>query len=158
MIKMKLFRVFHGDDFAPCRAHRVPRSTFYSRILSISFLTLSTIAVQPSKAEAQSFFERRFQQRLDQRIERWRRDAAKMSDNQKEQLFETRRRWMTSTYEKRLALQQAGQHAFKRRRALQMEKTAGPNNSVHGEITLNRVDKPSIPSVSDWDFHPCDLP
>ena len=24
---------------------------------------------------------------------------------------------------------------------------------MHGEITLNRVDKPSIPSVSDWDFH-----
>ena len=114
MIQMKTFRAFHGDDFAPCRAHRDPRSTFYSRILSISFLTLSTIVVQPSKAEAQSFFERRFQQRLEQLIERRRRDEAKMSDSQKEQLFETRRRWMASTYEKRLALLQAGQNCIQK--------------------------------------------
>ena len=114
MIQMKTFRAFHGDDFAPCRAHREPRSTFYSRILSISFLTLSTIVVQPSKAEAQSFFERRFQQRLEQLIERRRRDEAKMSDSQREQLFVTRRRWITSTYEKRLALLQGGQNCIQK--------------------------------------------
>ena len=114
MIQMKTFRAFHGDDFTPCRAYRDPRSTFYSRILSISFLTLSTIVVQPSKAEAQSFFERRFQQRLEQRIERRRRDEAQMSDSQKEQLFETRRRWITSTYEKRLALLQGGQNCIQK--------------------------------------------
>ena len=68
--------------------------------------------VQPNNAEAQSLFERRFQQRLEQRIKRWRRDETKMSDSQKEQLFETRRRWMASTYEKRLALLQAGQNCI----------------------------------------------
>ena len=99
MIQMKLFSAFQGDDFAPCRAHQVPRSTFYSHILSISFLTLSTTVVQPNKAEAQSFLERRFQQRPEQHIEGRRRIEAKMSDSQKKQLFETRRRWMTSTYE-----------------------------------------------------------
>ena len=70
--------------------------------------------VQPSKAEAQSFFERRFQQRLEQRIERRRRDEAQISDSQKEQLFETRRRWITSTYEKRLALLQGGQNCIQK--------------------------------------------
>ena len=114
MIQMKLFSAFQGDDFAPCRAHQVPRSTFYSHILSISFLTLSTSMVQPNNAEAQSFLERRLQQRLEQRIERWRRDEAKMSDSQKEQLFETRRRWVTSTYERRLALLQAGQNCIQK--------------------------------------------
>ena len=68
--------------------------------------------VQPNNAEAQSLFERRFQQRLEQRIKRWRRDETKMSDSQKEQLFEIRRRWMASTYEKRLALLQAGQNCI----------------------------------------------
>ena len=47
---------------------------FNSHILSISFLTLSTIVVQPNKAEAQSFFERRFQQRPEQHIEGRRHD------------------------------------------------------------------------------------
>ena len=111
---MKPSRAFQCDEFTPCDAHRVPRSTFYSRILSISVLTLSTIMVQPNNAEAQSLFERRFQQRLEQRIKRWRRDETKMSDSQKEQLFETRRRWMDSTYEKRLALLQAGQNCIQK--------------------------------------------
>ena len=71
---MKPSRAFQCDEFAPCDAHRVPRSTFYSRILSISVLTLSTIVVQPNKAEAQSFFERRFQQRPEQHIEGRRHD------------------------------------------------------------------------------------
>lgn len=72
---------------------------FNSHILSISFLTLSTSVVQPNKAEAQSFFERRFQQRPEQHIEGRRHGWAKLSDSQKKQLFATRRRWMTSTYE-----------------------------------------------------------
>ena len=104
----------HTQSTESCAVKAVSRSVQTStslrlyRILLAPCITLSTIAVQPNNAQAQSLFERRFQQRLEKRIEHWRDEEAKLSENQKEHLFQTRRHWMISTYDKRLALLQAG--------------------------------------------------
>lgn len=104
----------HTQSTESCAVKAVSRSVQKStslrlyRILLAPCITLSTIAVQPNNAQAQSLFERRFHQRLEKRIKQ-RRDEAKLSTSQKEHLFETRRHWMISTYDKRLALLQAGQ-------------------------------------------------
>ena len=105
----------HTQSTESCAVKAVSRSVQTStslrlyRILLAPCITLSTIAVQPNNAQAQSLFERRFHQRLEKRIEQRRDEEAKLSASQKEHLFETRRHWMISTYDKRLALLQAGQ-------------------------------------------------
>ena len=139
------------------RSVQISTSLRLCPILLAPCITLSTIAVQPNNAQAQSLFERRFQQRLEKRIEQRRDEAAKLSENQKEHLFQTRRHWMISTYDKRLALLEAGQDVCKIRRALRRERTAGSNNSVLGIITLNSGSRPSTACVSDWGCHPCGL-
>ncbi len=79
-----------------------------SGILLIPCLALSAIALYQSEGQAQSFLQRRIQRRMQ---ERQLQEEAKLTESQKQQLFQVRRDWFLSSYEKRLALFQST-HAF----------------------------------------------
>ena len=81
-----------------------------SSILLIPCLTLSATALYKSEGQAQSFLQRRIQQRMQ---ERQLQEEAKLTENQKQQLFQVRRDWLLSSYEQRLALFQSTQACLK---------------------------------------------
>ena len=79
-------------------------------MLLIPCLALSAIALHQSEGQAQSFLQRRIQQRIQ---ERQLQEEAKLTENQKQQLFQVRRDWLLSSYEQRLALFQSTQACLK---------------------------------------------
>ena len=81
-----------------------------SGILLIPCLALSAIALYQSEGQAQSFLQRRIQRRMQ---ERQLQEEAKLTESQKQQLFQVRRDWFLSSYEKRLALFQSTQACLK---------------------------------------------
>ena len=81
-----------------------------SSILLIPCLALSAITLHQSEGQAQSFLQRRIQQRMQ---ERQLQEEAKLTENQKQQLFQVRRDWLLSSYEQRLALFQSTQACLK---------------------------------------------
>ena len=147
----------HKGGSEEIRTNRTSLARLTSEKKPMHTQSTESCAVQPNNAQAQSLFERRFQQRLEKRIEKRRGEEAKLSNSQREHLFQTRRYWMISTYDKRLALLEAGQDVCKIRRALRRERTAGPNNSGLGVIPLNSGRRPSTACVSNWVCHPCGL-
>ena len=98
----------HKGGSEEIRTNRTSLARLTSEKKPMHTQSTENCTVQPNSAQAQSLFERRFQQRLEKRIEQRRDEEAKLSENQKEHLFQTRRHWMISTYDKRLALLQAG--------------------------------------------------
>ena len=93
-------------------SHQKLHINLTSCIFLAAFLIISSITTNPNKVQAQSLFERHFQQQLEKRIEKRRREEAKLSDSQKQQLFEKPRHWITSTHNKRLALLQAAKNCI----------------------------------------------
>ena len=87
-----------------------------SGILLIPCLALSAIALYQSEGQAQSFLQRRIQQRMQ---ERQLQEEAKLTENQKQQLFQVRRDWLLSSYDQRLALLQSTQDCLKHARTFQ---------------------------------------
>ena len=81
-----------------------------SGMLLVPCLALSAIALNQSEGQAQSFLQRRIQQRIQ---ERQLQEEAKLTENQKQQLFQVRRDWLLSSYEQRLALFQSTQACLK---------------------------------------------
>ena len=99
----------HKGGSEEIRTNRTSLARLTSEKKPMHTQSTESCAVQPNNAQAQSLFERRFQQRLEKRIEKRRGEEAKLSNSQREHLFQTRRHWMISTYDKRLALLQTGQ-------------------------------------------------
>ena len=81
-----------------------------SGMLLVPCLALSAIALNQSEGQAQSFLQRRIQERMQ---ERQLQEESKLTENQKQQLFQVRRDWLLSSYEQRLALFQSTQACLK---------------------------------------------
>ena len=107
-----MLKRFVSDGFGTTESHSP--WTFSLACLSgmhlIPCLALSAIALHQSEGQAQSFLQRRIQQRIQ---ERQLQEEAKLTENQKQQLFQVRRDWLLSSYEQRLALFQSTQACLK---------------------------------------------
>ena len=107
-----MLKRFVSDGFGTTESHS-PRTFSLARLsgmLLIPCLALSDIALHQSEGQAQSFLQRRIQQRIQ---ERQLQEEAKLTENQKQQLFQVRRDWLLSSYEQRLALFQSTQACLK---------------------------------------------
>ena len=107
-----MLKRFVSDGFGTTESHS-PRTFSLARLsgmLLIPSLALSAIALHQSEGQAQSFLQRRIQQRIQ---ERQLQEEAKLTENQKQQLFQVRRDWLLSSYEQRLALFQSTQACLK---------------------------------------------
>ena len=82
-------------------------------MLLVPCLALFAIALNQSEGQAQSFLQRRIQERMQ---ERRLQEEAKLTERQKQQLFQVRRDWLLSSYEQRLALLQSTQDCLKHAR------------------------------------------
>ena len=80
---------------------RTKWSARLSRALLIPCIALTAATLQQSQVQAQSRFERRIQERIQKRRLQ---EESKLTDTQKQQLFEARRDWALSSYDQRLAL------------------------------------------------------
>jgi hypothetical protein len=81
-----------------------------SSILLIPCVALSAITLHQSETQAQSFLQRRIQERMQ---ERRLQEEAKLTESQKQQLFQVRREWLLSSHDQRLALLQSTQACLK---------------------------------------------
>ena len=94
------------DSHSPCR---FPPARL-SDILLIPCLALSVFTLHQGEGQAQSFLQRRVQQRMQERRAQ---EEAKLTESQKQQLFQVRRDWLLSSYDQRLALLQSAQACLK---------------------------------------------
>ena len=105
-----------ASNFAPggsgvyrCQSNPAAWSARLYRVLLIPCIAFSGVTLQQSAVQAQSFMERRIQQRMEQRLAERRREEANLTDSQKQQLFEARRELAFNTYDQRLSLLESGQ-------------------------------------------------
>ena len=89
---------FGSDGLGTTDSHS-PRMFSPARLrgtLLIPCLALSAIVLQHSEGQAQSFLQRRIQRKMQ---ERRLQEEAKLTESQKQQLFQVRRDWFLSSYE-----------------------------------------------------------
>ena len=91
-----------------------------SKALLIPGLALTAATLQHSEVQAQSRFERRIQERIQKRRLQ---EESKLTDTQKQQLFEARRNWALSSYDQRLALLKSGQSCLENAQTFDAGKT-----------------------------------
>ena len=91
-----------------------------SRALLIPCIALTAATLQQSQVQAQSRFERRIQERIQKRRLQ---EESKLTDTQKQQLFEARRDWALSSYDQRLALLKSGQNCLESAQTFDAGKT-----------------------------------
>ena len=91
-----------------------------SRALLIPCIALTAATLQHSEVQAQSRFERRIQERIQKRRLQ---EESKLTDTQKQQLFEARRNWALSSYDQRLALLKSGQSCLENAQTFDAGKT-----------------------------------
>ena len=109
---------FGSDGLGTTDSHS-PRTFSPARLsgmLLVPCLALFAIALNQSEGQAQSFLQRRIQERMQ---ERRLQEEAKLTERQKQQLFQVRRDWLLSSYEQRLALLQSTQDCLKHARTFQ---------------------------------------
>ena len=109
---------FGSDGLGTTDSHS-PRTFSPARLsgmLLVPCLALFAIARNQSEGQAQSFLQRRIQERMQ---ERRLQEEAKLTERQKQQLFQVRRDWLLSSYEQRLALLQSTQDCLKHARTFQ---------------------------------------
>ena len=102
-----------GSDGLGATDSHSPRTFSPARLsgmLLVPCLALSAIAPNQSEGQAQSFLQRRIQERMQ---ERRLQEETKLTANQKQQLFQVRREWLLSSYDQRLALLQSTQVCLK---------------------------------------------
>ena len=108
-----------GSDGLGATDSHSPRTFSPARLsgmLLVTCLALSAIALNQSEGQAQSFLQRRIQERMQ---ERRLQEEAKLTERQKQPLFQVRRDWLLSSYEQRLALLQSTQDCLKHARTFQ---------------------------------------
>ena len=91
-----------------------------SRALLIPCIALTAATLQQNQVQAQSRFERRIQERIQKRRLQ---EESKLTDTQKQQLFEARRDWALSSYDQRLALIKSGQNCLESAQTFDAGKT-----------------------------------
>ena len=102
-----------GSDGLGATDSHSPRTFSPARLsgmLLVPCLALSAIALNQSEGQAQAFLQRRIQERMQ---ERRLQEEAKLTENQKQQLFQVRREWLLSSYDQRFALLQSTQACLK---------------------------------------------
>ena len=107
-----MLKQFGSVGFGTTRSHsfRTFTTARLSSILLIPCLALSAITLHQSEGQAQSFLQRRIQQRMQERRAQ---EEAKLTESQKQQLFQVGRDWLLSSYAQRLALLQSTQACLK---------------------------------------------
>ena len=111
-------------------------STRLSRALLIPCIALTAATLQQSHVKAQSRFERRILERIQKRrLE----EESKLTDTQKQQLFEARRDWALSSYDQRFAQLKSGQNCLESAKTLMLARLAGKNSNRLSSSSLNRV-------------------
>ena len=113
-----MHKQFGSDGLGTTDSHS-PRTFSPARLsgmLLVPCLALFAIALNQSEGQAQSFLQRRIQERMQ---ERRLQEEAKLTERQKQQLFQVRRDWLLSSYEQRLALLQSTQDCLKHARTFQ---------------------------------------
>ena len=91
-----------------------------SRALLIPCIALTAATLQQSQVQAQSRFERRIQEHIQKRRLQ---EESKLTDTQKQQLFEARRDWALSSYDQRIALIKSGQNCLESAQTFDAGKT-----------------------------------
>ena len=91
-----------------------------SRALLIPCIALTAATLQQSQVQAQSRFEHRIQEGIQKRRLQ---EESKLTDTQKQQLFEARRDWALSSYDQRLALIKSGQNCLESAQTFDAGKT-----------------------------------
>ena len=102
------------------QSDRTHWSVRLSKALLIPGLALTAATLQHSEVQAQSRFERRIQERIQKRRLQ---EESKLTDTQKQQLFEARRNWALSSYDQRLALLKSGQSCLENAQTFDAGKT-----------------------------------
>ena len=106
------------------QSDRTHWSVRLSKALLIPGLALTAATLQDSEVQAQSRFERRIQERIEKhRLQ----EESKLTDSQKQQLFEARRDWALSSYDQRLALLNSGQTCLESAQTFDAGKTCRQN-------------------------------
>ena len=108
-----------GSDGLGATDSHSPRTFSPARLsgmLLVPCLALFAIALNQSEGQAQSLLQRRIQERMQ---ERRLQEEVKLTERQKQQLFQVRRDWLLSSYEQRLALLQSTQDCLKHARTFQ---------------------------------------
>ena len=102
------------------QSDRTHWSVRLSKALLMPCLALTAATLQHSEVQAQSRFERRIQERIEKhRLQ----EESKLTDTQKQQLFEARRNWAVSSYDQRLALLKSGQTCLESAQTFDAGKT-----------------------------------
>ena len=130
-----MLKRFVSDGFGTTESHS-PRTFSLARLsamLVIPCLALSAIALHQSEGQAQSFLQRRIQHRIQ---ERQLQEEAKLTENQKQQLFQVRRDWLLSSYQQRLDLFQSTQACLKDAQTFQDGKECGSKRRQAGRQLL----------------------
>ena len=91
-----------------------------SRALLIPCIALTAATLQQSQVQAQSRFEHRIKEGIQKRRLQ---EESKLTDTQKQQLFEARRDWALSSYDQRLALIKSGQNCLESAQTFDAGKT-----------------------------------
>ena len=104
-----------------------------SGILFIPCLALSAITLHQSEGQAQSLLQRRIQQRMQERRAQ---EEAKLTESQKQQLFQVGRDWLLSSYDQRLALLQSTQACLMDAQTFQDGKECGSKRRQAGRQLL----------------------
>ena len=91
-----------ASNFAPggsgvyrCQSNPAAWSARLYRVLLIPCIAFSGVTLQQSAVQAQSFMERRIQQRMEQRLAERRREEANLTDSQKQQLLKLAASWLS---------------------------------------------------------------
>ena len=126
---------FGSDGLGTTDSHS-PRTFSPARLsgmLLVPCLALFAIALNQSEGQAQSFLQRRIQERMQ---ERRLQEEAKLTERQKQLLFQVRRDWLLSSYEQRLALLQSTQDCLKHARTFQDGKECRSKRRQAGQQLL----------------------
>ena len=102
------------------QSDRTHWSVRLSKALLIPCIALTAATLQHSEVQAQSRFERHIQERIQKhRLQ----EESKLTDTQKQQLFEARRNWALSRLDQRLALLKSGQSCLENAQTFDAGKT-----------------------------------
>ena len=106
-----------------------------SSILLIPCVALSAITLQQSETQAQSFLQRRIRERMQ---ERRLQEEAKLTANQKQDLFQVRRDWVLSIHDQRLAMLKSAQECLKGAQTFQEGKECRSQQREAGRQLLEQ--------------------
>ena len=131
-----------------------------SSILLIPCVALSAITLHQSETQAQSFLQRRIQDRIQ---ERRLQEEVKLTANQKQELFQVRRDWVLSIHDQRLAMLKSAQECLKGAQTFQegkecrsQQREAGRQLLEQGRQVMNtereRLGLSPLPSIAPYVF------